>query len=148
MKPLSQPTCGRPEAAASRAATMATYRAYVSQIERGEVLPAIERWFHPAYRQHSPVIADGKQGAIDYLNAEWGGAEAGGADAPLPRLGPMRVVAEGDLALFHYMYQLEGQPDEAHVDIFRVTDGLTLGELASFFAFDPSLLAGVFVAGV
>lgn len=116
---ITNPTCGRPDPAASRADTMAVYEAYVAQVEQGEVIPAIERWFHPDYRQHSPVIADGKQGAIDYLRAEWGGE-----DAPLPELGPMRVVAEGDLALFHYMYRLEGQPDEAHIDIFRVTDGL------------------------
>lgn len=113
------PTCGEPDRYASREGTLEVYSSYVAQVEQGEVIPAIERWFHPEYKQHSPVIADGKQGAIDYLRAEWGGE-----DNPLPVLGPMRVVAEGDLALFHYMYELEGQPDEAHIDIFRSTDGL------------------------
>lgn len=118
---VSDPTCGRPDSNASREATLATQRDYTQAVVAGDIEAAIRRWFHPAYRQHSPVIGDGVQGAIDYLQAEWGSADPA---APLPRLGPMRVVAEGDLALFHYMYELDGQPDEAHVDIFRVTDGL------------------------
>lgn len=118
---VADPTCGRPDPAASREATLATQRAYTEAVVAGDIEAAIRRWFHPAYRQHSPIIGDGVQGAINYLQREWGAADP---SAPLPRLGPMRVVAEGDLALYHYMYHLEGQPDEAHIDIFRVTDGL------------------------
>jgi predicted SnoaL-like aldol condensation-catalyzing enzyme len=113
---ITQPTCGAPDPASSRWTSLDTYRAYTGMVARGGVIGAINFYFDPAYRQHSPVIADGKQGAIDYLTAEWGRP-----DAPRPVLGEQRVVAEGDLVLVHYMYHLEGQPDEAHVDIFRMT---------------------------
>lgn len=113
------PACGVPDPNVPRAASLANYQAYVDEVGKGDVLGAIEKWFHPAYRQHSPVIADGKQGAIDYLMAEWGDP-----DAPRPILGEQRVIAEGDLVLIHYMYALEGIPgEEAHIDIFRFTDG-------------------------
>lgn len=116
--PLSimQPTCGMPDPASSRWTSLDTYSAYTGMIRRGGVVGAINFYFDPAYRQHSPIIADGKQGAIDYLMAEWGRP-----DAPVPVLGEQRIVAEGDLVLVHYLYQLAGQPDEAHVDIFRMT---------------------------
>jgi len=116
---IAAPTCGLPDAQSDRAASLAVYKAYTDQVATGGVLPAIERWFHPDYRQHSPIIAEGKQGAIDYLQREWGRP-----DGPRPRLGPQRIVAQGDLILVHYMYKLEGQPEEAHVDVFRITGGL------------------------
>ena len=113
------PTCGNPDPSVTREGSLANYHAYVAEVGKGDVLSAIDKWFHPAYRQHSPVIAEGKQGAIDYLMAEWGKK-----DAPKPILGSQRVVAEGDLVLVHYMYRLEGMPgEEAHIDIFRFKDG-------------------------
>ncbi len=116
---ITAATCEGPDRAVERETSLAAYADYTGSVAEGDVRAAIERWFHPYYRQHSPVIADGKQGAIDYLMAEWGRP-----DAPVPVLGPQRIVAEGDLVLVHYMYHLEGQPDEAHVDIFRFTGGL------------------------
>ena len=116
---VEEPACGRPDPNVDRADTLANYHAYVDEVAKGDVLAAIEQWFHPAYRQHSPIIADGKQGAIDYLMEEWGRP-----DAPKPILGPQRIVAEGDLVLVHYLYRLEGIPgEEAHIDIFRFTGG-------------------------
>jgi len=116
---LVSTACPAPDPAADGAQSTTTYRAYTGMVAKGDVLAAIDRWFHPAYRQHSPVIADGKQGAIDYLKREWGDP-----DAPLPQLGPMRIVAEGDYVLVHYPFRLAGTPDEMHIDIFRITDGL------------------------
>lgn len=116
---VTGPACGMPDPRVMREESLSQYRAYVDEVAKGDVVSAIDKWFHPGYKQHSPVIADGKQGAIDYLLKEWGKP-----DAPKPILGPQRIVAEGDLVLVHYMYQLEGIPgEEAHVDVFRFTDG-------------------------
>jgi predicted SnoaL-like aldol condensation-catalyzing enzyme len=117
---VEAPACGKPDPHARRAASIQIYRDYTSQVAKGDVLGAITRWFHPAYKQHSPIIADGKQGAINYLKAEWGKP-----GAPVPKLGPMRIVAEGDLVLCHYLYSVPGTAiTEVHIDIFRITDGL------------------------
>jgi predicted SnoaL-like aldol condensation-catalyzing enzyme len=116
---VTAPTCGTPDAKVTREQSLANYSDYVAEVGKGDVVSAIETWFHPAYKQHSPIIADGKQGAIDYLMAEWGKK-----DAPKPILGEQRIVAEGDFVLVHYMYKLEGVPgQEAHIDIFRFKDG-------------------------
>lgn len=114
-----EPACGRPDPEVDREASLANYHAYVAEVAKGDVLAAIEQWFHPEYRQHSPLIADGKQGAIDYLLEEWGRP-----DAAKPILGRQRILAEGDLVLVHYLYRLEGVPgEEAHIDVFRFTEG-------------------------
>ena len=116
---VEHPACGAPDPNTTRDESLGYYRAYVGEVARGDVLGAIDRWFHPAYRQHSPLIADGKQGAIDYLKAEWGRP-----DAPKPVLGPQRIVAEGDYVLVHYLYSVPGvEEQEAHIDIFRFKDG-------------------------
>jgi predicted SnoaL-like aldol condensation-catalyzing enzyme len=116
---ILEPTCGVPDPRSTREASLQYYQDYVAEVAKGDVISAIEKWFHPNYKQHSPIIADGKQGAIDYLTEEWGRA-----DAPKPILGEQRIVAEGDLVLVHYLYELEGMPTkEAHIDIFRFTDG-------------------------
>ncbi len=116
---IQNPTCGVPDPGSSKEQTLEYYQAYVDEVAQGDVISAIEKWIHPDYKQHSPVIADGKQGAIDYLQEEWGRE-----DAPKPILGEQRIIAEGDLALVHYLYELEGTPTkEAHIDIFRFTDG-------------------------
>jgi predicted SnoaL-like aldol condensation-catalyzing enzyme len=116
---VTGPACGTPDPKVTREQSLANYKAYVDEVGKGDVVSAIETWFHPAYKQHSPIIADGKQGAIDYLMAEWGKK-----DAPKPILGEQRIVAEGDFVLVHYMYRLEGVPgEEAHIDVFRFKDG-------------------------
>lgn len=116
---VTAPACGTPDPTVAKQNVLGFYQAYVDEVAKGDVVSAIEKWFHPAYKQHSPIIADGKQGAIDYLMAEWGKK-----DAPKPILGEQRIVVEGDLMLVHYMYRLEGVPgEEAHIDIFRFTDG-------------------------
>ena len=116
---ISKPTCGHPDPKADREASIQVFRDYVADMTGEDVITAIERWFSDDYRQHSPTIADGKQGAIDYLRKEWGDRAA-----VKPVLGPQRIVAEGDLVLVHY---IRSDPAEnrhtAQADIFRVTNG-------------------------
>jgi len=113
------PACGNPDPNITREQSLANYRAYTGEVGKGDVVAAIDKWFSPDYKQHSPVIADGKKGAIDYLMQEWGKK-----DAPKPILGPQRIIAEGDFVMVHYMYRLEGVlGEEAHIDVFRFKDG-------------------------
>ena len=78
--------------------------------------PDVQVVFVTAYEQYA--VAAFEQGAIDYLQEEWGKP-----NAPKPVLGPQRVVAEGDYVLVHYMYSLEGRPTkESHIDIFKFKD--------------------------
>lgn len=111
--------CGRPAPAARRAETLRTFQNYVGQIGAGDVRGAILRWLSDDYRQHSPVIADGKQGALDYLVREWGDPAR-----EKPVLGPPRLLVDGDLLLVHRLVMYPGRHEaSANVDIFRVTDG-------------------------
>lgn len=115
---ISKPTCGHPDPKADRAASIKAFQDYVADMAK-DVPAAIQHWLSDDYRQHSPIIADGKQGAIDYLRKEWGDRAA-----VKPVLGPQRIVAEGDLVLVHY---IRTDPAEdrhtAQVDIFRITNG-------------------------
>jgi len=112
------PTCGLPDPAASRVKTREVIERYVAEVASGDVRNAILRWFSADYRQHSPTIAEGAQGAIAHLQREYG------KNAPPPRLGPARVIAEGDLILYHRLVTYPGaQGPSANVDIFRVTNG-------------------------
>ncbi|MBN8829136.1 MAG: nuclear transport factor 2 family protein [Sphingomonadales bacterium] len=116
---VESPACGKPDPKVKRADSLKNYRAYVAEVGKGDVMGAIDRWLHPSYKQHSPIIKDGKQGAIDYLKEEWGRP-----DAPKPTLGPQRIVAEGDYVLVHYLFNVPGTDvNEAHIDVFRFTNG-------------------------
>lgn len=113
---LPAPRGGWPDQDADAAATVAAIDAYRAALDH-DVRGAIERWLAPDYRQHSPHIADGAEAAIAYF---------------LPRVGKprskatfTRVLAEGDLALYHrHVVRPDGPPEgRLQVDIFRVTNG-------------------------
>jgi len=116
---IAAPTCGLPDPEADRAASLQVYHDYVAQVARGDVIGAINHYLSADYRQHSPIIADGRQGAIDYLRREWGDLSG-----PKPQLGPQRIVAEGDLVLVHYILtDMATGRKSAQVDIFRMRNG-------------------------
>lgn len=116
---VEQPTCGWPDNQVTREASLKVVSNYVSEMVSGDVRSAITRWFAPDYKQHSPIMADGIEGAISHLEEMFGGQPD-----ELPRELGSRAIAEGDLVLFHRLVQ---DPDKerpvATVDIFRVTDG-------------------------
>jgi len=115
---LDAPTCGLPDPSASPVATREVIETYTASIRSGDVRDSILRWFSPAYRQHSPNIPDGAQGAIAYLEKEYGKGVA------KPLLGPARVIADGDFILYHRLVTYPNAPQpSANIDIFRVTDG-------------------------
>jgi len=115
---ITAPICGLPDPRAKRAQSLATLADYSRALFSGDVRAAIARWFSDDYRQHSPAIADGKDGAIAFLLGEFGKGAAA-----MPRFGPMRTIAEGDLVLMHRLTTYADGVQTANVDIFRVTAG-------------------------
>lgn len=112
------PACGWPDRQARRTETLAVVDAYAETLLAGDVRGAITRWFAPGYRQHSPFIADGIQGAIAHLEAQFGKGSAA-----RPTFGPARIIAEGDYLLLHRLATQPGGVATANIDIFRVTNG-------------------------
>ena len=116
---IASPTCGLPDPAAKREEAFAVLDAYAAEFWKGNVEEPILRWFSSDYRQHSPVIADGIDGAIAFLQNEYGKGED-----QMPKFGPMRTVAEGDYVLRHRLQLDYGAKSwSANIDIFRVTGG-------------------------
>lgn len=117
---IAEPTCGTVDPSADREQTLQQFRQYIGDVVSGDVIAAIERWFHPDYKQHSPNIPDGKQGAIDYLNKEWGKAPPSSDAQERGSVGPQRIMAEGNIVLVQEWE--EAPTNEINVDIFRFTD--------------------------
>jgi predicted SnoaL-like aldol condensation-catalyzing enzyme len=98
---------------------LAVIQAYTTSLVQGDVRESIMRWFSPDYRQHSPKIADGIGGALDYLTAEFGDGHA-----KMPTVTAKRYVIEGDYVLDHHQVTRPGQKlPTVNADIFRVTRG-------------------------
>lgn len=113
------PACGAPDPHTTKAKSMAIIDKYLAEIRSGDIAGGIRHWFSPSYRQHSPTIEDGADGAIRYLDREWGSKSK-----ELPKLGPARVIGEGDYVLYHRLVTYPGAAAaSSNVDIYRVTDG-------------------------
>jgi len=116
---LDHPTCGAPDPASSRKTSRDVIDAYLKDVRSRDVAAAIRRWFSADYRQHSPTIPDGAEGAITYLEHEYGKAVQ-----VIPTLGPARVIADGDYVLFHRLVTYPGKTrPSSNIDVFRVTRG-------------------------
>jgi len=115
---IRAPACGLPAISVAREDSIATLEAYSQSLRSGEVEDAIETFFSDDYKQHSPHIADGKQGALVYLLNEYGKGEA-----EMPRRGPVRTIAEGDFILSHRLNTYADGSHKANVDVFRVRNG-------------------------
>ena len=69
------------------------------------------------YRQHNPMLPDGKAVLVDYLIKFF-------ADNPDSSARIVRSAADGDLVWLHLHTKLnKDDPGQASLDIFRVTDG-------------------------
>jgi len=113
------PVCPLPDPKYSREASIKVEDDYTAAVKGGDVSAAIMQWFTPDYRQHSPNIADGRQGAIDYLDREYG------KNAKVrPKATASRIIAEGDYVLAHRQVLYPGATKTStNVDIFRIRDG-------------------------
>lgn len=115
---VSVPACGLPVSGVSREENLAILDAYSATLLAGDVTGAIDRFLTEDYVQHSPVIQDGKQGALAFLLDEFGKG-----DKVMPKMGPMRIIAEGDFVLMHRLTEYADGLRTANVDIFRLRGG-------------------------
>ncbi len=78
----------------------------------GEPGRAVELYVGEEYIQHNPVVADGKQGFIDYF-------ESMQRAYPDKSIEFVRVIAEGDLVALHTHQVWPGNDQYVTMDFFR-----------------------------
>ena len=78
----------------------------------GNPAKAIELYVGAKYIQHNPLVGDGKQALIDYLNRM-------AAQYPDKEIEFVRAVAEGDLVALHTHQTWPGNEEYVTMDFFR-----------------------------
>ena len=78
----------------------------------GEPAKAVELYVGDDYIQHNPVVADGKQGFIDYF-------EEMSLDYPKKDIEFLRIIAEGDQVALHTRQTWPAGEEYVTMDFFR-----------------------------
>ncbi len=81
----------------------------------GDAAKAVELYVGAEYIQHNPVVADGKQGFIDYFGQM-------ARDYPEKGLEFVRAIAEGDLVALHTHQTWPGGDEYVTMDFLRFDD--------------------------
>ncbi|MCC5518931.1 hypothetical protein BCT65_017980 [Vibrio splendidus] len=78
----------------------------------GDPAKAVELYVGDDYIQHNPVVADGKQGFIDYF-------EEMSRDYPKKDIEFLRIIAEGDQVALHTRQTWPAGEEYVKMDFFR-----------------------------
>lgn len=78
----------------------------------GEANKAVEKYVGSEYKQHNPLVGDGKQAFIDYFNEM-------ARDYPGKSIEFVRAVAEKDLVALHTHQVWPGSKEYVTMDFFR-----------------------------
>jgi len=78
----------------------------------GDPKSAVEKYVGKEYIQHNPVVADGKQGFIDYFKRMHN-------EYPDKSIEFVRCIAEGDLVALHTHQIWPGNDEYVTMDFFR-----------------------------
>ena len=81
----------------------------------GEPSKAVEEFVGSQYKQHNPLVADGKQAFIDYF-------EEMGRGYPGKSIEFVRAIAEDDLVALHTHQTWPGNEQYVTMDFFRFDD--------------------------
>ena len=81
----------------------------------GDPRRAVERYVGDRYVQHNPVVADGKEGFIDYF-------ERMHREYPDKSISFLRAVEEGNLVALHTLQVWPGNDRYVTMDFFRFDD--------------------------
>lgn len=82
----------------------------------GDPAGAVRAYVGAEYRQHNPLVADGKQAFIDYFDEM-------ARDYPDKSIQFVRAIAEDDLVALHTLQTWPGNEQYVTMDFFRFDDG-------------------------